>query len=353
MIISRYNKTPHRPRLVICGIGQYGGLVARAALDVGYEIVGACNRAGEKVGQDIGEVIGLDKKLGIIIQDIETADLKSMNADVGISTQCNDLRGDMPTYTRLLEAGINVITLAMEGYYPFGSDPEAATEIDALARKHGVTFTGSGIHDMTRIWSGIIALGQCTHLESVYHESVTDAAGQGLPEQLPRDYAIGKTEKEYWDMGFDKHRLWPVYTVALEHVLTTLGYTVVEKQTRIEPVIWDKDLDCEFLDCVIPAGRVLGTRTIGKVFTKEGVTATVKTEGRVCASDEEDYTLWRVEGKPRTEMYIKRLDGDYTNVAALLNRVKDVIAAPAGIVPISLYGPMMGPEQVQTNRHWK
>lgn len=59
--------------------------------------------------------------------------------------------------------------------------------------------------------------------------------------------------------------------------------------------------------------------------------------------DEQDYTLWRIEGKPRTEMYIKRLDGDYTNAAGLVNRIKDVIGAPPGIVPISLYGPIMGP----------
>ena len=347
MIVNRYNTTPARPRIVICGTGQYGGIVAQIALDVGYEIVGAYNRAGPKVGKDLGEVTGLGRKLGVIVEDIATADLTSVKADVGISTQSNNLRVDLPTYKRLIEAGINVISLAMEAYYPFGSDAEAAAEIDALARKHGVTFSGSGIHDMTRIWSGIIAVGQSTHVKSVYHESLTNAAEQGLPEQLTRDYAVGASVEDYLAKGFDKHRLWPVYTATLQHILTVLGYTVIEKSTRIEPVVWDRDLDCEFLNCVIPAGRVLGTRTIGQVKTKEGVTAEVRTEGRMCDKNEQDYTLWRVEGKPRTEMIIKRLDPDYTNAACLVNRIKDVIGAPPGIVPVSQYGPIMGPEQVQ------
>lgn len=350
MILNRYNTTPSRPRIVICGTGQYGGLVAEIALDVGYEIVGAYNRAGAKIGKDLGQVVGLGRDLGVIVEDIATADLAKVKADVGIVTQCNDLRRDMPTYQRLMAAGINVLTLAMEGYYSYGSDREAADEIDAFARKHKVTFTGSGIHDMSRIWSGILAAGQCTHIDSIYHESLTDAAEQGLPEQLLRDYAVGWTVADYYKAGFDKHRLWPVYTATLEHILTYLGFTVIEKSTRIEPVTWEEPLDCEYVKQVIPAGHVLGTRTIGQVKTKEGVTAVVKTEGRVCKKGEEDYTLWKIEGKPRVEMRMKRLDADYTNAACLINRVKDVIGAPPGIVLISQYGPMQGPELLRQYR---
>ena len=350
MIVNRYNTTPARPRIVICGTGQYGGIVAQIALDVGYEIVGAYNRAGPRIGQDLGRATGLGRDLGIIVEDIEKADLSRVGADVGVTTQGNDLRREMPTYKRLMAAGINVVSLAMEAYYPYGSDPEAAAEIDAFARTHKVTFTGSGIHDMTRIWSGILACGQCTHIESIYHESLTNASEQGLPEQLTRDYAVGWTVEDYLKAGFDKHRLWPVYTATQEHILTYLGYTVIEKGTRIEPVVWDKPLDCEFLNMVIPAGRVLGTRTIGYVKTKEGVTANVRTEGRVCSKDEQDYTLWRIEGKPRTEIHIKRLDPDYTNAACLVNRIKDVIGAPPGIVLVSQYGPIQGPELVPMRR---
>lgn len=339
MLMSRYNTTPHRPRIVLCGIGRFGGVAAVAALDCGYEIVGAYNRAGSKIGKDLGRVIGLERDLGVIVADIATADLTKVHADVGICTQSNDLRTDMPTYTRLMSAGINVISLAMQAYYPFGSDAEAAAEIDALARKHNVTFTGTGLHDTTRIWPGIIAAGQCTRIESVHHTSLTDCALQSVPEQMPA-FGVGGTVENYWALGIERQKLWPVLTCAVEHVFAALGYNVTGKHVRVEPIVWDKPLECEWLNRVIPAGRVLGTRTIGRVETREGVTGHVMTEGRVCEKGEEDHTLWRIEGKPRVEMKIRRLDPDYINGACLVNRIKDVIAAPPGIVLVSQYGPI-------------
>lgn len=343
MIVNRYNKTPAKPRIALCGIGQYGRITAEAAIDAGYQIVGAYNRAGPKIGKDLGRVFGWDRDLGVIVEDIATTDLKKVDADVGIVTQSNDLRGDMPTYTRLMEAGINVISLAMQAYYPYGCDAEAAAAIDICARKNKVTFTGSGLHDLSRLWCGIALAGQCTSLTSVYHESFTDYRLQGLPEQMPA-FGIGGTVDNYWKLGVDKAKLWPVYTAGVAHVLVALGYTVTETSVKIEPIVRDEPFDCPWLKTVIPAGCVLGTRTIGLVTTKEGVTGHCKTEGWPSLDEDEDYTLWRVEGKPRGEIRMKRLDPDYINGACLVNRVKDVIAAPPGIVLISQYGPMQGPE---------
>lgn len=353
MIVSRYINIPSTPRVVICGMGLYGGLVAQTLTDVGYEIVGAYNRAGPKIGQDIGQATKQNRNYGVIVEDIATADLKKVEADVGIVTQGNDLGPDMPTYTRLMEAGINVISLATEAYYPYGNDPETAEKIDALARKNRVTFTGTGIHDMSRIWSGIIACGQCTKIDSIHHESLTDAADQQRPDQLllPTNMMqIGRTVEEYMNSGIHKARLWPIYTTTLEHVLTVLGYTVVEKKSVIEPIVWDEPYESEYLNTTIPAGRVLGTRNKGFVKTAEGVTAKLNFEARMIKPDEEDHMHWRVEGKPRCEIYIKRKDADYTNSACLVGRVKDVIGAPPGIVLLSDYGPLQGPELVPKYR---
>jgi 4-hydroxy-tetrahydrodipicolinate reductase len=351
MIVNRYNNVPAKPRVVICGIGLYGGLVSRALKDVGYEIAGAYNRAGPKIGKDLGEATRQDCNYGVIVEDIATADLTKTGAHVGICTQSNDLRVDMPTYKRLMSAGINVISLAMEAYYPFGSDAEAAAEIDAFARQSGVTFTGSGIHDMTRIWSGIIACGQCTMISSIHHESLTDSSDQQRPDQLLRGWnAIGTSVEDYLASGVDKGRLWPVYTLALEHILKALRYTPIQRSVRVEPIVWDEPFESDYLQMVIPAGRVLGTRTIGQVKTKEGVTAAVKTEARLLKKGEEDYTLWSIEGKPRSEIRIKRLDADYTSAACLVGRVPDVIAASPGIVLVSQYGPLQGPELASGKR---
>jgi hypothetical protein len=43
-----------KPRIAIYGVGQYGSLAARFAVQKGWPIVAAFNRAGSKVGQDWG-----------------------------------------------------------------------------------------------------------------------------------------------------------------------------------------------------------------------------------------------------------------------------------------------------------
>ena len=53
--------TPTKPRIVIYGISQFGQYVARFAVQKGWPIVAAFNRAGAKVGQDLGRLAGLSR----------------------------------------------------------------------------------------------------------------------------------------------------------------------------------------------------------------------------------------------------------------------------------------------------
>ena len=338
------NSNDTNPRIVICGIGQYGSMIGRVAIENGYEVVAAFNRAGSRVGQDLGRLAGMDRDTGIVVQDIETADFSNLDVDLGVVVQTNDLKVNMPAYRKLLNAGINVLCMAMESYLPLRQRPEAAAEIDALARQNNVTFSGSGIHDLSRIWTGILATGQCVNLRSIEHSSLTDNIGQGTPEQLLRDFAVGWTVDKYYKVGVDKARLWPTFTYLLQHVLSYRGYTVTSARTEVEPVVWDEPYESDFLNCTIPAGKVLGTRTRGWVETREGVTGFVTTEGRMCKPHEEEHTLWKVDGDPRVEIRTRRLDSAYTNAASMYNRIRDVIAAPAGLVPVSQLGPLHAPE---------
>ena len=182
-----------KPRIVIYGIGQYGGYVARFAAQKGWPIVAAFNRAGPKVGQDLGRVVGLDRDLGVKIQDCDTANYQNIDANVALVLQTNTLSVNLPAYRRLLNAGLNVLCHGNESYYPFGCDAVAAKKIDELAKKNGVTFTGSGIWDMSRIWAGILLLGPCTEIKSLFHSSITDVKGQLVSKEQAEQVGAGFT----------------------------------------------------------------------------------------------------------------------------------------------------------------
>lgn len=335
--------TPSKPRIVIYGVGQYGGHIARFAVQKGWTIVAAFNRAGPKVGQDLGRVLGLERDLGVVVQDCESADYNALRgkADIGIVAQTNTLKVNLPAYRRLLGAGLNVGCHGSESYLPYGCDPTTAREIDELAKSNGVTFTGSGIWDMSRIWSGILIAGPCTDLKALKHSSITDAHGQANSLQQARQVGVGLSVDEYRKLGLEKTPLPISYKTIPEQVLIALGYTIAETQATVEPITLDIPTPTWFVpEGSLPPGTVIGSRVLAKINTKEGVTATANIELRILLPHEQEHTYWEVDGMPHTRVRVERDDSAHATAANLFNRIPDIIAAPPGIQPVHLMGPL-------------
>ena len=342
-INSTSSTNPAKPRIVIYGCGQYGGYIARFAVAKGWPIVAAFNRAGDKVGKDIGRVIGLERDIGVIIQNCETgnyADLKG-KADIGIVAQTNTLRLNLPAYRRLLNAGLNVGCHGSESYLPYGCDPASAAEIEALAKQNGVTFTGSGIWDMSRIWSGILLAGPCTEIKSLYHSSITDAHGQANSLKQAEQVGIGMNVEQFMGIGLDKTPLPISYKTIPEHVLMALGYTISHTSATVEPVVFEKPVPTWFVESgFIAAGTVVGARVLADIQTKEGVSAKAKIELRLFQPGEIEHMFWEVDGMPHSRVRVERDDSAHATAANLFNRIPNIIAAPPGIVLVSQMGPL-------------
>ncbi|MET0657425.1 MAG: hypothetical protein ABW110_04615 [Steroidobacteraceae bacterium] len=330
-------RTDRKPRVVIYGAGQFGQYIARFAHRKGWPIVAVYNRAGAKVGQDIGRLAGLDRDLGVVVEDCDKASYDGLDADVGVVTLDNYLDVNLPAYRRLMNAGLNVLCHGTEAYYPYGADPMRAAEIDALAKKNNVTFSGSGIWDMSRIWAGILAAGPCTELRSLYHSSITDCARTG--KALMLFAGVGLTASEFNGAGPIK-KVMSTYKTIPEHVLAALGYSIVENRVRLEPVTLDAPLFCALLERDIPAGDCVGTRVVVEVDTKEGVTGKAVIEVRIFKPGEVEHMYWVVDGKPVSRIRTERDDSAHATAACLFNRIPDVIAAPPGIVLLSQMGPL-------------
>jgi len=326
-----------KPRIVIYGTGQYGQYITRLAVQKGWTIVAAYNRAGSKVGKDIGQLAGFGVDLGIVVQDCETAQFDNLDADIGVVTMTNSLSKNFPAYKRLMNAGLDVICHGTEAYYPYGNDPVIAAEIDAIAKRNKVTFTGGGIWDMSRIWAGILLAGPCTEIKSLFHSSITDAERNGKVSMLVT--GVGLTLDQFRDKGFYSSPVAVSYKTIPEHVLVALGYTVTNTKAYVEPVVFDAPIDCPLLERIIPAGDCVGTRIVGEIETKEGVTAKAEIELRLFKEGEIEHMFWSVDGKPVTRVRTEREDSVHATAGGLFNRIPDVIAAPPGIVLVSQLGP--------------
>jgi 4-hydroxy-tetrahydrodipicolinate reductase len=325
---------------VIYGAGQYGLEAARIAIAKGWPIAAALNRAGPKIGQDLGRLAGLGREIGVTVQDCDTADCASIDADVAIVAMTDRLARNLPAYEKLLGAGINVICHGAEAYFPQGADPQLALHIDAFAKRHGVSFTGTGIWDFSRIWAGILIAGPSTKINAFFHKSVTDAQAANIPSMLVCGVSLSQehyAEKNLGKLGI----ITGIYKLIPHHVLHALGYRVTKVTEHMEPVLSDKPVYCRLLDRLLEAGVCLGTRIIAAVETEEGVSATTHIELRILPEGEVEHMVWSIDGMPASKIRVDRTNAVHTSAACMVNRVPDVIAAPPGIRLVSQLGPLM------------
>jgi 4-hydroxy-tetrahydrodipicolinate reductase len=326
-----------KPRIVIYGAGYYGLEAARIAVGKGWPIVAAVNRAGSKIGQDLGRLADLGRDLGVVVEDCETADYRAMGADIAVVALTDRLKQNLPAYERLMNAGINVVCHGSESYFPQGADAELAAEIDALAKRNGVTFTGTGIWDFSRIWAGMLIAGPSTEVKSLFHRSMTDA--QSANERLMRVCGVDMTQAEFAEkMTNNPGPIGGLYQGIPHHVMHALGYTVTSVTERREPVLSDQPTWCHILGRTLDPGISLGVRIVARVESAEGVFAEAHIELRILPEGETEHMMWQVHGKPASKIRVDRTDSVHTSSACLVNRIPDVIAAPPGIRLVSQLG---------------
>jgi len=308
----------------------------RIITDKGWEIVAAYNRAGAKVGRDLGELAGLAAPLGIIVEDCETADYTASGANIAIHSVADRLEYNWPAYKRLTGAGINVICHGGESYFPWGARPELADKLDAMARSAGVTFTGTGIWDLSRIWSGLMVAGTASKLEGLVHLTLTNGEAAGL--ELLKVCGGTFTQEEFAQRN--EGLLAGIYKTVPHQVLWALGLDVISVTEECEPVIDDKPVFSHALGRDIEPGICLGTRITTRVTTREGINALSINELRVLRPGETEHMVWEVQGRPATKIRVDRTDSLHSSSACMVNRIPDVLNAEPGIQVISRLGPI-------------
>jgi hypothetical protein len=326
------------PKLVIYGVGFVGQGLVRLADKKGWQVVAAFNRPGEKIGKDVGQLAGLDKDLGVLVQDCDTADYSNLDADVALIATTDSMQTNLPAYQHFLSAGINVLCHGGESYSPWISNPELASTIDELAKANGATFTGGGIWDMTRLWSGIIAAGPCVEIDSILHRSTTEVMRQGL--HFKDILGVGLSPEEFLKRFEGGNPFAGKFHIPSSIVLRKWGYTLRAVEEAVEPIVWDEPVYCQLSKQEYPAGVVVGARFTVDVSTAEGLNARSEFEYRVFREGEIEDMRWKINGLPGMEIIVVRENSEIASASSLFNRIPDVIAAEPGIKELANMAPL-------------
>lgn len=111
-----------------------------------------------------------------------------------------------------------------------------------------------------------------------------------------------------------------------------MGLTITSQTQKCVPHTYHEDLKSDTLGMTIKAGDATGMSAIVTTETAEGITFETECIGKVYAPDEFDKNEWTFYGEPDTTVIVNRPATVELTCATILNRLPQLIDAPAGYV---------------------
>lgn len=330
-------------KVVQIGCGKMAVYTMRYVFEKGGEIVGAYDVNPKLLGKDISVVMG-GKKRGVIIENVNDLDasLKRIKPDIAIITTRSLMKELHDAFTICAKNGVNAISTCEEAFYPWNSYLPTK-ELDELAKKHKCTLCGSGYQDVS--WGSLIT-SLCATTQSIkkihgkssynvedYGIALAQVHGAGLNlKDFEKDIASADNVTDaVRKKMIEKGEFLPSYMWNVNGWLcSALGLTVKRQTQKCIPQTYKKELKSDTLNMVIPKGYATGMSAVVTTETKEGIIIESECIGKVYGPDEFDQNEWTIEGEPNTTVVINRPSTVEMTCASVVNRLPDVLKAPAG-----------------------
>lgn len=315
-------------RVVSFGLGPIGLAAARLALQkTSIQLVGAIDIDPKKIGKDLGDLLELGKKTGVVVDGNAEAALKRLQPDVML--HCTSSFMPMVKDQLLLAArcGVDVVSSTEELLVPEFQHAALAKELDAAAMAGGVSFLGTGVNPGYAMdYIAVVASAVTFDVRSVHCTRVVDAGTRRLPLQRKVGAGLSKAE-------FDKQMATGKFghigmreSVAL--LARALDFKVDRIEQTVEPVIAAEDHKTPFL--TVKEGQVAGIRNHGYGFVGKKQVLHLDLAMYVGAPDPRDEVV--LESTPPIHLkFHGGIAGDQATAAILVNNLHGVVAAQPGL----------------------
>ncbi len=333
-------------RVAQIGCGKMSVYTMRYVFEKGGEIVCAYDVNKGVIGKDISYLTKSENK-GVVIEDVANLEnsLKKHKPDVAIITTMSLIKDIYDVMKICAKCGVNAISTCEEAFFPMNSSPKITKELDKIAKEHNCTLTGSGYQDTS--WGSLISVlcgtthkitkikGKSSYNVEDYGIALAEVHGSGLTlqefdEKIASVDRISDEERQKLikSGNYSPSYMWTVNGWLCEK----LGLTVVSQTQKCVPQTYKKDLKSSTLNMTIKKGHATGMSAVVTTTTKEGITLETECIGKVYGPDEFDQNEWTIEGEPTTTVVINRPATVEMTCASIVNRLPDLIKAPAGYV---------------------
>jgi len=318
-----------KTRVIQHGLGTTGSAMAKLMLEKSESaLVGAIDIAGEKAGKDLGEIVGLGKKVGITVSKDPDVVFAKVKADIVLNATVSFMPEIWSQIIKPVEAGMNVITIGEEMSYPYAKYPELAKEIDEKAKKYGVTILGTGVNPGFAMDFLVLAL--CSLCHSIRKIRVTRLVDfSPYPASVLQLLGVGFNADEF-NQGKAKGSIYTFIGLreSMSMVADGLGWKLDEMKETVEPVISEKHIETPMK---IEPGKAYGfdQRCRG---IKDGEDVIILEElGRVGPGLEPKNTI-SIEGIPDIIETMSVPPSNLTASGHAVNLIPHVISAQPGLV---------------------
>ncbi len=333
------------------GCGRMGSMCMKYALSNGVEIVGAFDLNPALFGVDIKERMETEEATGVLIRDAKEFDsaLKELKPDIVVVTTLSLLKDVYPVLKICAENGVNAITTCEEAIYPWTSAVKLTKELDEIAKKNGCTLTGSGAQEMQ--WCSMInnlagSLNKITKIYGVTQNNVDDY-GMGFANSFGAGFDKEKFDKELAsqyeltdeeiEAQIEKGEFIPGFMWNSNAWLADkLGLTVKHQSQKLVPHIAEKDTPSTTLGTTVKPGFLKGSSQVVTTETEEGITIESAVKAVIYGPEDFEYNDWTLYGEnEELKVSLPEPPTREMTCATMVNRVPDVINAPAGFVTTS------------------
>jgi len=315
-----------RIRVIQYGLGPIGCATARLIDErQNLELVGAVDIDPAKVGQDAGEVIGLDRSLGFVVK--EKLDQVGAEADVVVHTTNSYFDQFTGQVLEILEAGYDIVSTSEELSFPWLDDADDAAKVDAAARNAGKTVLGTGVNPGFLMDSLPLFITSIT--QKVDHIDVTRVINASK-RRGPFQAKIGSgMSVDAFNAKMAEGRMGHVglpQSVAM--LFDTLGKRLVRFENSVEPVVAEQPVKTDFFD--VQPGQARGLHQTGHAYTEDG--EIVSLTFRAALDEEPDGDTITIKGRPDLTVKLQGTNGDLATVAMAVNAIRRTKEAAPGLV---------------------
>jgi len=255
-------------RILHVGLGPIGvGVVRMCAARKGLRIVGAVDLDPAKIGKDVGEVAGLDRRIGVKVDGKLSAAVRAGKPDVVVLCTSSSLAKVADQIADVAACGLPIVSTTEELAYPWFSNTRLAKKIDAIARKAKVAVLGTGVNPgFTMDALPITLTGVCERVDAIRVERIQDASIRRLPFQ--QKIGAGLTPEQFAEKvkGGSVRHVGLTESVAM--IADAMGWKLETITDVIGPKIATKTTSSQFL--TVKKGQVAGIVQTGTGYDKDG-----------------------------------------------------------------------------------